>query len=571
MIAAKNPIDYAQRIRSLNAVKAINDVVKYSKAFVSKDSTEHFKVTRTAGGDWFAERSKLENSICDGVVAVLRHLRDRGGNYEQELREGLTKVQLYIVKVPDNTDLNRYFEVMNTRGEQLDPQDIVKAKLIQHITDVKKRNRFAQIWNACSDMNGYVQMHFPPKVRDELFGDKWQDLLKLEMGDGEQTKEEGGMSICEALLTGDEHVEPDGSSTEDGAEMAEGGDDPIRFRSVIYFPHFLLNVLRVFNRSNGNAELDGSELDVSKMIKSFEKLFGHGDEEEIAWKFAECLLRCRYLFDKYIVKRDYERDQIDGDWSIKQLRQSADEGGKKRTAFYVPTEWSAAEGTETNVKDEEILMLQSCLRVTYTEFKGMHWITKLLDWLYRNADEGISLNDFVRVTERIVGEAAFKGVEMIKTEKCRMGTATPHIVFNYLDYLLWKKARSGREFIDQGGTLKPFVFAYRNSVEHWYPQHPENLEPWDEQDDAGRRAVDQFGNLCVVQPSENSKFSNLRPAAKKAQYFEDTISRGSLKLRLMAALTKDSQETQWKDACVNHGEEMLSLLESSLVKLKEAK
>lgn len=32
----------------------------------------------------------------------------------------LSKIILYRIEVPEHTDLNRYFEIMNTRGEQLE-------------------------------------------------------------------------------------------------------------------------------------------------------------------------------------------------------------------------------------------------------------------------------------------------------------------------------------------------------------------------------------------------------------------------------------------------------------------
>jgi uncharacterized protein with ParB-like and HNH nuclease domain len=73
-----------------------------------------------------------------------------------ELKRKLEKVSLVRVIVPQNTDLNKYFEIMNNRGEQLEQQDIVKSRLIEMITDSKKRDAFARIWDACSDMAGYV-------------------------------------------------------------------------------------------------------------------------------------------------------------------------------------------------------------------------------------------------------------------------------------------------------------------------------------------------------------------------------------------------------------------------------
>ena len=46
------------------------------------------------------------------------------------LMEKLRKTVLYRIEVPNHTDLNHYFEIMNTRGEQLEQSDVLKAKLM---------------------------------------------------------------------------------------------------------------------------------------------------------------------------------------------------------------------------------------------------------------------------------------------------------------------------------------------------------------------------------------------------------------------------------------------------------
>ena len=78
---------------------------------------------------------------------------------------------LYRIEVPENTDLNRYFEIMNTRGEQLEQHDILKAKLMAYLGENKRGEQefFSRIWNACSDMTGYVQMHLSPAERQNIF------------------------------------------------------------------------------------------------------------------------------------------------------------------------------------------------------------------------------------------------------------------------------------------------------------------------------------------------------------------------------------------------------------------
>ena len=141
---------------------------------------------------------------------------------------------------------------------------------------------------------------------------------------------------------------------------------------------------------------------------------------------------------------------------------------------------------------------------------------------------------------------------LLNDENFRRGVNTPHIVLNYLDYLLWTE-RDNTEY--KKLDFAQFSFEFRNSVEHWYPQHPseQSFEKWHD--------VDRFGNLCIIQRNINSKFSNLSPASKKNTYGQ-MIEKGSLKLRVMSELTKD--DAKWKnEICALHEKEMLNLLRSA--------
>ena len=65
---------------------------------------------------------------------------------------------LVRASLPPTTDLNRYFDIMNTRGQQLQQVDIVKARLMSGLANEEEQACFAWIWDACADMNSYVQM-----------------------------------------------------------------------------------------------------------------------------------------------------------------------------------------------------------------------------------------------------------------------------------------------------------------------------------------------------------------------------------------------------------------------------
>ena len=273
-----------------------------------------------------------------------------------------------------------------------------------------------------------------------------------------------------------------------------------------------------------------------------------------------CLLRTRFLFDKYIVKREYANDSTDGEWSLKSLYVSGQQSKKKayyrNSKFTKSGEWATTNDwrTKTNI------MIQSALRVSYTSPKVMHWITKLLVWLSENDCKHLSNDDITRFDE-IAESIAIDAVKENFFDVCSdgnyaMGVNTPHIVFNYLDYLLWYYDRNGKK------RYSDFVFEFRNSVEHWYPQNPSEgtFESW-------KDGVDQFGNLCIIQRNVNSKFSNMSPEAKKST-FKDMIAKGSIKLRIMGELTEKHEDKvaslYWKETAYKvHEEEMLGYLKEA--------
>ena len=44
---------------------------------------------------------------------------------------------------------------------------------MRFLNNRKEQELFSRIWNACSDMTGYVQMHFSRTERENIFGGEW--------------------------------------------------------------------------------------------------------------------------------------------------------------------------------------------------------------------------------------------------------------------------------------------------------------------------------------------------------------------------------------------------------------
>lgn len=508
----------------------------------------------------------LDQSILLAVDIIKKKLaRQFGDRVEDQKKfvDRLKHVVLYRIEVPEHTDLNRYFEIMNTRGEQLEQHDILKARLMNYLDDACEREAFARIWEACSDMTGYVQMHFSVEDRVKLFGGRWSDaplgdaLRELCKGKKRSEGEPDGLDISKIIASKYKEEDEDGTQEERDAEA--------RFESIIDFPYFLLHVLRVFCRvkrlSMDGAEELGSLLDDKLLLKDFDKVIAccekRGDKRKtdvkrwFARTFIRFLLRSRFLFDKFIIKRERVEGDQEGSWSLKELRVS------KKKPYYANT-GGVKKSKTLEEAHAECLMIQSALRVSYTSPKVMHWITELLAWLF---DDEFELPELSDRAERIAAEAVAEGffeealeemgaydLQEYKSEDYAFGVRTPHIVFNYLDYLLWKEDKG------QDKKYTDFVFEFRNSVEHWYPQHPSEgtFEAWD--------GIDTFGNLCIISRSVNSKFSNLSPESKMKSY-KKMVQKGSLKLRIMGDIIEGGSSEKWRQsACAKHEKEMIRLL-----------
>ncbi|NEM51397.1 DUF262 domain-containing protein, partial [Escherichia coli] len=91
----------------------------------------------------------------------------------------LTRVLVVRMPIDRSTDLNRYFEIMNTRGAQLSPVDIVKARLLRYLSDPLDRALLNRVWPACSAMEPYVGMSATAgntSQRAEVFGPDWDQM-----------------------------------------------------------------------------------------------------------------------------------------------------------------------------------------------------------------------------------------------------------------------------------------------------------------------------------------------------------------------------------------------------------
>ena len=439
----------------------------------------------------------------------------------------LERVFLIQVQVPQNIDLNHYFEIMNTRGEQLELHEIAKAKLLEVLENDHDRNTAALIWEKCSNMNSYVQMNFDVDVRSSIFTDHWSSLRQsINAFDSIKNKIPTRNALTDKKTLLD--ILDEKRMLKNSTSLSE--DENERFESTISFPNFLLQV----NAAMRKLEEEDASLDDKHFLNN---LAWTWSAPEKAKDFLFHLLKCRVLFDKYVLKREFARDYKEtGKWSLQRLEKYSDSKKKGDKPKYVGTL-----GDESN-DNKKLRTLQSCLRITYTSPKTMHWITVILSNLLEN-----EATDIISVLENYC-----KKKVVDSDYQNRKGFGFERIVFCYLDYLIYRDGYSydGKEIISS--MQEDWQFQFRSSVEHFYPQHPVEGEQWEEDD------LNGFGNLALITISGNSKFSNLPPVGKINSY--PSVIKQSLKLKIMEKMTKlgDGKWTEAKSSI--HKDEMFSIL-----------
>ena len=480
------------------------------------------------------------------------------------------------VLVPKDTDLNHYFEVMNNRGEQLEKHEILKARLMSVLNQIKDEadktssmTLFTSIWNATANMERYVQYGFSTTQRDVIFGKDWGDfvpenassLLEIfsrNVESKEQTSSKSNFkSISEMLKRVPERIKNKDTKEE----------KPERFNSIINFPNFLLQVLQIWlSQTNRNEKV---ALDDKQLIDQFEKyilLKGQGNPEherviENVKGFMFTLLKCKFIFDQYIVKRDYSTDH--DDWSIKKLKRY------ENTGSYVNT----FEVNNTDIA-QRVLLLMTAFHVSTPTLSYKYWLNGALYWLYQNKDKSVSdyfnaLQHLARkfIFQRYLNEKQIDYFDLIygnqtiddfkiDQSKLSFGNIENNFVFNYLDFLIYCNAEK-RNLDDRYDVIKKFKFTQRSSVEHFYAQQIEG-----ERDESDHENLHRFGNLCLISSSKNSSIGNRLPSAKR-DYFMPEIRKGkidTLKLYLMIQ-TLEEEKVWKKEQILDHEKKMLDLFE----------
>lgn len=463
------------------------------------------------------------------------------------------KVRFVITTVPRETDLNKLFEVINNRGVQLQHHEILKARMLDALTE-SERGPYAVMWEACADMENFIERNLSgisglsasevtacyeqgelpnaPTVRAKLHG-RMQGQSDYH-----------ALSLDEILKSAEEAPAPE-------AAAKDGDTDPTWMRSIFGFPLFLQHTLRIWLLEHGRADLP--RLLDRELLELFESHFFQDAtmRAESVRSFMDLLWRLRVIFDEHFIKwADQGEEKIH---LISNISVSTSSGKR-----YM----SRSRETDSH---RAFSLLQSMLYHSQ-EITTQYWVTPLLLFMHRNPGEqaeryfaylrhldnhllGSATDDSLVVRTLAFMKDPWQRRALIhQTELTKeSGVKFAHYWFYKLEFVLWFQEKRATE------RWEKFRLTAKSSVEHISPQTPTERD-----DNQVKQALNHFGNLALVSRSLNSEYGNLPYNEKRQRFLNNNKSRlDSLKMDLIY------ENEEWNDTkAFAHQQEMIGCMDA---------
>jgi hypothetical protein len=543
-------IDGQQRLTTLWLIALVMKLNQYKEwdSFLTEDGGSLLSFTareqdtqylrdlsaQTGYEELYKIKSKEVNPMMRaGIKTITSFLKDIHGAELKEFSSYIFEhVRMVAIFLPNEIDLNKYFEDMNNRGLQLEPHHIIKAELLSSVDDEQLMKAYAGIWDAVSQMNRYLEYNLKGEIKDnrKILQDRetaFSHYIRYYRNESKQ-----GLSL--------EDLIGDGITNKPG-EIKSGKNKGFSGKtgSIINFQEFLLHCLKIsLAGKHGNVSLDDKQL-----LNEFTRLKKHID----VTAFIKLLFDCRVLYDEFIIK---SIDSGEGTkWEIRKIKGSENEDYIRDLHF------------------RKVVQIQSMLNVSVALSL---WFTDALYFLiYKEIDESAFLL-FLEEIDFNIGKNIKENQNF--DELLNRGTDTARYWFYKLDYLLWKDWSVKRGHIpDIDGVnllntrIENFQFRDNRSVEHIEPRNPE-LEIWadgeyaEETQDNLKRLKNKFGNLALISISSNSSYNNQPAKDKKQDFIARTNKWGIESLKLIDAY---SYEDWIIPNMLLHQEKMIRLLEDA--------
>ena len=559
----------------------------------------------------------IENGLKYARVGIDRIVND--GKRLDFKNYFLNQVHLIHYYVPKDIDLNHYFEIMNSRGEQLEKHEIIKAKLMEKLKNSEERESVNLIWECCSKMGTYVQQTFDDIACGVIFGKSIPEFLQQGPKDFEnlhtllknnvkindvKVNDENGNDEKQQFLPINEIL--NNSIKYEKTGLTDNDKKQNSFQPIIDFPNFLLIVLKILRMEEEDFKPTDFILDDKELLNEFADA---KIDEEKARKFVYMLLKAKYFLDNCIVHHSNEEDTLESNpWEL-QVWHKEDGSG-------VLSNLSEGSTKVEKSLQNKLVNLLSMFEVSFTARQRKNYLFYCLFYLikynwdlnqYAGFLESLADNYFAKIymdrdklndintpkpgsfDETILKDNELNISKEININASEFNTiygngstvskGVPLFVFNYLDYKLWKlyenEIRGEKlkptdqkriEFFEKLGCsdfgleiFDKFYFSRtRRSLEHFYPQA--NLTGEDGM--PTKEQINCFGNYAMIVSEANSSGSNWDPKTKVIHYKDKKIKQisvASLKFLIMMQICSDKEKWDFEQIKA-HQEKMVELL-----------
>lgn len=423
--------------------------------------------------------------------------------------------------MPQDTDVASYFEIMNNRGEQLQEHEVMKGLLLDKLNKMYNNPQLSQlcsmIWDSCSQMDERIQRSFPKPVRTALFGENYDCLIPNDnnyQSVFETIKMDN--SISKGIYLHD-ILKPDFQYVPSGKDTDSNEDNPEKYNeeSIIDFPNFLMHVMKLYyEKSCAVQEINTIPLHDKHLLKIYRLIQSIIEPVEFIYR----LLRCRTIFDRYLVKTNFVND---------------DNEENREWALLSPEKYTHENRTQlrfnNSFKDKStqdlIVKALSCIQVCHPSRYNKNYLQTILGWFVGRDSIVIDGKDYLTKLNNYIYKELNENCScyfgLTEYDEKYQGTNVSRITLDYIDYILWLINIRGIEFNDEEREwellkdLKDFRFQYWNSIEHHYPQNRmiefgnENVSDFD---------LNCLGNLFLIGKSTNSRLSDKNPKDKAKLY-----------------------------------------------------
>ena len=520
------------------------------------------------------EQKAIQNSKMESGLSIINSYLNKKENLDRAkfgnfIKEKLTFFISILHKEYTITELNTYFERMNTTGKALEQHEILKVTLLNKLPDKSKREAYTKIWNACSIMD---RMLYRPSSRNKELSeeeadtnsynrcrDKYSKAIKALLSN--QTRDLNAIAD-EIYKENDDYN--DAPSIREIQQMDQpeenNPNNKKNQRRDVYaiptFPEFLLQILFITLNYADSQEKPGSIKDINKInitdffsVHKLHDTFKNCLQIDLVEAFFNNLLLYRLILDYFMVRLS------DNDEDPYPFKLYYDNNGRKK----------------------EIIQYETMLYAASSSMTYYYWIAPFLVWIGKQIQKEDKLyideNEILKTLETLdkywhPDLCNGKSDDEVATQ-LRYGNIDRYYFWR-MDYYLWKNRENIFNKPNEKNLASSYIFRRNRSIEHIAPQHHAKNKTgfnWKELADKEpdkAELKDSIGNLCMISSGQNSSLKDSAFEEKRGHiesFLNDSIKGYVESLKMLYVYSRYKEWTL--DNIVAHEKESIKWLRES--------